>query len=73
MPKAQKHFLWLSYFQRQSHDEKNAMKGLKAEENIQWEITCYKAEENLEKSVAKDLHKSYSAKYWEVIQELFKY
>ncbi len=31
---AWKHFLQLSYFQRQGHDEKNAMKGLKAEENI---------------------------------------
>ena len=49
------------------------MKGLKAEENIQWEIACYKAEENLEKSVAEDLCKSYSANHWEVIQELFEY
>ena len=48
------------------------MKGLKAEENIQWEIACYKAEENLEKSVAEDLRKSYSANHWEVIQELFR-
>jgi hypothetical protein len=48
------------------------MKGLKAEENIQWEIACYKAKENLEKSVAEDLRKSYSAKHWEVIQELFQ-
>ncbi|CAB4373212.1 unnamed protein product [Rhizophagus irregularis] len=31
------------------------MKGMKAEENIQWEIACYRAEENLEKSVAEDL------------------
>ena len=61
LPEAQKHFLWLSYFRRQGHDEENAMKGLKAEENIQWEIACYKAEENLEKSVAEDLRKSYSA------------
>ncbi|GES92569.1 hypothetical protein GLOIN_2v1762477 [Rhizophagus clarus] len=48
------------------------MKGLKAEENVQWEIACNKAKENLEKSVAEDLHKSYSAKHWEVIQELFQ-
>ncbi|EXX69039.1 uncharacterized protein OCT59_014243 [Rhizophagus irregularis] len=34
-PEAQKHFLWLSYFRRQGHDEENAMKGLKAKENIQ--------------------------------------
>ena len=33
-PEAQKHFLRLSYFRRQGHDEENAMKGLKAEENI---------------------------------------
>ena len=48
------------------------MKGLKAEENVQWEIACYKAEENLEKSLAEDLRKSYSANHWEVIQELFR-
>ncbi|CAB4413121.1 unnamed protein product [Rhizophagus irregularis] len=55
LPEARKHFLRLSYFRRQGHDEENAMKGLKAEENIQWKIACYKAEENLEKSVAEDL------------------
>ncbi|POG70233.1 uncharacterized protein OCT59_001161 [Rhizophagus irregularis] len=54
-PEARKHFLRLSYFRRQGHDEENAMKGLKAEENIQWKIACYKAKENLEKSVAEDL------------------
>ena len=63
LPKTWKHFLWLSYFRRQGHDEENAMKGLKAEENIQWEITCYKAEENLEKSVAENLCKSYLANH----------
>ncbi len=62
-PEAQKHFLRLSYFRRQGHDEENAMKGLKAKENIQWEIACYKVKENLEKSVAEDLRKSYSAKH----------
>ncbi|CAI2186672.1 3006_t:CDS:1, partial [Funneliformis geosporum] len=72
LPEAQKHFLRLSYFQRQGYDEKSVMKELKAEENIQWEISCYRAEENLEKSVAEDLRKSYSAKYWKVIQEFFK-
>ncbi|GBC18656.2 hypothetical protein GLOIN_2v1762477 [Rhizophagus irregularis DAOM 181602=DAOM 197198] len=71
-PEAQKHFLRLSYFRRQGHDEENAMKGLKAEENIQWEIACHRAEENLEKSVAEDLRKSYSANHWKVIQELFQ-
>ena len=45
---------------------------MKAEKNIQWKIACYKAEENLEKSVAEDLRKSYSANHWEVIQELFR-
>ncbi|GBB86379.1 hypothetical protein RclHR1_12800011 [Rhizophagus clarus] len=69
---ARKYFLRLSYFRRQEHDEGNAMKGLKAEENVQWEIACNKAKENLEKSVAEDLRKSYSAKHWEVIQELFQ-
>jgi hypothetical protein len=48
------------------------MKGLKAEENIQWEIVYYKAEENLKKSVAEALHKSYPANHWKVIQELFQ-
>ena len=71
-PEARKHFLRLSYFRRQGYDEENAMKGLKAEENIQWEIACYKVKENLEKSVAEDLRKSYSVKHWEVIQELFQ-
>ena len=48
------------------------MKGLKAEENIQWEIACHRAKENLEKSVAEDLRKSYSTNHWKVIQELFQ-
>jgi hypothetical protein len=48
------------------------MKGLKAKENIQWEFACYIAKENLKKSVAEDLCKSYSAKHWEVIQKLFQ-
>ena len=48
------------------------MKGLKDAENVQWEIACYRAEENLEKSVAEDLRKSYSANHQEVIQELFR-
>ncbi|CAI2190864.1 2167_t:CDS:2 [Funneliformis geosporum] len=50
-------------FDQECHDEENAMKGLKAEENKQWKIACYKAEKNLEKLVAKDLRKSYSAKH----------
>ena len=48
------------------------MKGLKTEENIQWEIACHKAEENLEKSVAEDLRKFYSANHWKAIRELFQ-
>ena len=48
------------------------MEGLKAKDTTQWEIAYYKAEENLEKSVAEDLRKSYSANHWEVIQELFR-
>ncbi|CAI2164203.1 14035_t:CDS:2 [Funneliformis geosporum] len=36
------------------------------------EVTCYKAEENLEKSIAEDLCKTYSANHWKIIQELFK-
>ena len=63
LPEAQKHFLWLSYFQRQGHDEENAIKELKAKKNIQWEIACYRAEKNLEKFVAEDLRKSYSANH----------
>jgi hypothetical protein len=38
----------------------------------QWEDTHYKAEENVEKLVAEDLHKSYSANYWKAIRELFQ-
>ncbi|CAG8845521.1 14968_t:CDS:2, partial [Gigaspora margarita] len=66
---ARKHFLWLSYFQRQGHNEENAMKG---EKNVQWEIACYKAKEHLEKSVAEDLRKSYLANYWKAIRKLFQ-
>ncbi|RGB28950.1 hypothetical protein C1646_767176 [Rhizophagus diaphanus] len=72
LPEARKHFLQLSYFRRQGHDEENAMKGLKAEDNIQWEIACYKAEENLENSVAEDLRKSYLANHWKAIREFFQ-
>ncbi|CAI2198270.1 9019_t:CDS:1, partial [Funneliformis geosporum] len=71
-PEARKHFLRLSYFRRQGHNEESAMKGLKAEENVQWEIACYRAKENLEKSVAEDLRKSYSANHWKAIRELFQ-
>ncbi|CAG8748278.1 37044_t:CDS:2, partial [Gigaspora margarita] len=71
-PEAWKHFLWLFYFRRQGHDEENAIKGLKAEENVQWEIACYKAEEHLKKSVAEDLRKFYSANHWKAIRELFQ-
>ncbi|CAI2172031.1 5012_t:CDS:2 [Funneliformis geosporum] len=34
--------------------------------------THYKANENIEKSVAKDLYKSYLANYWKAIRELFQ-
>ncbi|CAI2181619.1 13043_t:CDS:2 [Funneliformis geosporum] len=36
------------------------------------EDTCFKAKNNFEKSVAEDLHKSYSANHWKVIRELFQ-
>ena len=62
-PEARKHFLRLSYFRRQGHNEESAMKRLKAEENVQWEFACYRSEKNLEKSVAEDLRKSYSANH----------
>src|SRR3954469_21277995 len=48
------------------------MEGLKAKDITQWEIACYKAKENLEKSVVEDLHKSYSANHWKAIRELFQ-
>src|ERR1044072_8806857 len=35
-PEARKYFLQLSYFRRQGHNEKSAMKGLKDAENVQW-------------------------------------
>ncbi|RIA85301.1 hypothetical protein C1645_830981 [Glomus cerebriforme] len=35
-------------------------------------MACHKAEENLEKSVAEDLRKSYSANYWKAVRELFQ-
>ena len=71
-PEPRKHFLRLSQFRRHGYDEESAMEGLKAKDTTQWEIACYKAEENLEKSVAEDLHKSYSANHWEVIRKLFQ-
>ena len=43
----QKHFLRLSYFQRQGYNKKSAIKELKAEENVQWEFACYRSKENL--------------------------
>ena len=48
------------------------MKGLEAKDIAQWEDTHYKAGYNSEKSVAEDLHKSYSANHWKVIRELFQ-
>ncbi|CAI2180561.1 15999_t:CDS:2, partial [Funneliformis geosporum] len=36
------------------------------------ENTHYKTNENIEKSVAEDLHKSYSANHWKAIRELFQ-
>ena len=71
-PEPRKHFLWLSHFRRQGHDEESAIKGLETKDIMQWEDTHYKAEEDVEKSVAEDLHKSYSANYWMVIRELFQ-
>src|SRR6266496_2408146 len=67
-----KHFLQLSHFQKQGYDEESAIKGLKAKDIAQWEDTHYKAGYNSEKSVAEDLHKSYSANHWKVIRELFQ-
>ena len=48
------------------------MKGLEAKDIAQWEDSHYKARYNSEKSVAEDLHKSYSANHWKVIRELFQ-
>ena len=71
-PEPQKHFLRLSHFRKQGYDEESAMKGLEAKDIAQWEDTHYKAGYNSEKSVAEDLHKSYSANHWKVIRELFQ-
>ena len=62
-PESQKHFLRLSHFQKQGCDKDSAIESLVAKDFMQWEDTCYKAEENLEKSVAEDLRKSYSANH----------
>ena len=72
LPESRKHFLRLSHFQKQGCDEDSAIESLVAKDFMQWEDTCYKAEENSEKSVAEDLCKTYSANHWKVIQELFK-
>jgi hypothetical protein len=71
-PEPQKHFLQLSHFRKQGYDEESAMKGLEAKDIAQWEDSHYKARYNSEKSVAEDLHKSYSANHWKVIRELFQ-
>ncbi|CAI2190923.1 1091_t:CDS:2 [Funneliformis geosporum] len=39
---------------------------------VEAEDTHYKANENIEKSVAEDLHKSYLANHWKAIRELFQ-
>ncbi|GBC19783.2 hypothetical protein GLOIN_2v1842826 [Rhizophagus irregularis DAOM 181602=DAOM 197198] len=56
----------------QGYDEESAMKGLEVKDIAQWEDSHYKAGYNSEKSVAEDLHKSYSANHWKVIRELFQ-
>ncbi|CAI2194300.1 5674_t:CDS:2, partial [Funneliformis geosporum] len=71
-PEPRKYFLRLSHFRKQGYDEESAMKGLEAKDIAQWEDTHYKAGYNSEKSVAEDLHNSYSANHWKVIQELFQ-
>ncbi|CAJ0835506.1 9888_t:CDS:2 [Entrophospora sp. SA101] len=71
-PEPRKHFLRLSHLRRLGYDEESAIEGLEAKDLAQWEDTCYKAEENFEKSVAEDLRKTYSANHWKVIRELFQ-
>ncbi|CAG8579886.1 9643_t:CDS:10, partial [Scutellospora calospora] len=72
LPEPRKHFLQLSQFRRQSYDEESAIEGSKNKDIAQWEDTCYKAKENFEDSVAKDLRKTYSANHWEAIRGLFQ-
>ncbi|CAI2200611.1 20098_t:CDS:1, partial [Funneliformis geosporum] len=62
-PEPRKHFLRLSHFRKQGCNEDSAIEGLVAKDFVQWEVTCYKAEENLEKSIAEDLRKTYSANH----------
>ncbi|POG58028.1 hypothetical protein GLOIN_2v1790944, partial [Rhizophagus irregularis DAOM 181602=DAOM 197198] len=71
-PEHQKHFLKLYHFRKQGYDEESAMKGLEVKDIAQWEDSHYKAGYNSEKSIAEDLHKSYSANHWKVIRELFQ-
>ncbi|CAI2196207.1 18512_t:CDS:1, partial [Funneliformis geosporum] len=71
-PEPRKHFLRLSHLRRQGCDENSAIEGLVAKDFAQWEDTCFKAENNFEKSVAEDLRKTYSANHWKVIKELFQ-
>ncbi|CAI2185657.1 16791_t:CDS:1 [Funneliformis geosporum] len=72
LPEPQKYFLMLSHFQKQGYNKENAIKGLEAKNIAQWKDTHYKTNENIEKSVAEDLHKSYSANHWKDIRELFQ-
>ncbi|CAI2198235.1 15988_t:CDS:2, partial [Funneliformis geosporum] len=71
-PEPRKHFLRLSHFRRQGCDEDSAIEGLTTKDFAQWEDTCFKAENNFEKSVAEDLRKTYSANHWKIIRELFQ-
>ncbi|CAG8825093.1 28263_t:CDS:2 [Gigaspora margarita] len=57
---------------KHGYSEMSAMEGLKAKDIAQWKDTYYKAGENVEKSVAEDLHKLYSANHWKAIRELFQ-
>ncbi|CAJ0899263.1 8611_t:CDS:2, partial [Entrophospora sp. SA101] len=70
LPEPRKHFLRLSQFRKQGYDENSAIEGLKAKDIVQWEDTCYNTKDNFEDSLAKDIRKTYSANYWEAIQEL---
>ncbi|CAG8783653.1 28869_t:CDS:2 [Gigaspora margarita] len=66
-PKPLQHFRRLAYFRRQGSNTIKAIENLKIKEAIQWE----ESQDSLDPA-SNDLYKSYSAKQWEAVHDLFQ-
>ncbi|CAJ0830229.1 8848_t:CDS:2 [Entrophospora sp. SA101] len=66
-PEPLQHFRRLAYFRRQGSNTIKAIENLKFKETIQWE----ESQDSLDPA-SNDLHKSYSAKQWEAVHDLFQ-